>query len=61
VKPSFSEPPRPLRLRRLAVLRILVRPRAAALLLAALAEQADLNRCAVGVTLRACARWHVPR
>ena len=58
---SFLAPPRPVRLRRLAVLRIMLRPRAAALLLDELAGRADLNRVAVGVVLRACAAAHVER
>lgn len=58
---SFLDPRRPLRLRRFAVLRVMLRPRAAARLLDGLAGQADLNRVAVGVVLRACAEAHVPR
>lgn len=51
-------PPRPLRLRRFAVLRVMLRPRAAARVLAALAAEAGMNRVAVGVVLRACAEVH---
>lgn len=58
---SFLDPPRPLRLRRFAVLRIMLRPRAAALLLAGLAYQADINRVAVGVSIRAHVRGCIPR
>lgn len=58
---SFLDAPRPLRPRRLAVLRVLCRPLAAARLLADLAYLADMNRYAVGVALRACAEVHVPR
>ena len=58
---SALGPPRPVRLRRFAVLRIMLRPRAAALLLALLAAEADTGRVAVGVVLRACAVHHVPR
>lgn len=49
---------RPVRLRRAAVLRVLLRPRAAARLLGALAAEADMNRVAVGVVIRACAAVH---
>jgi hypothetical protein len=55
---SFLDPPRPLRLRRLAVLRVMLRPRAAARALAVLADDAEMNRRAVGTALRACAVWH---
>ncbi len=58
---SFLEAPRPLRLRRGGALRVLLRPRAAARLLEALAAEADVKRCAVGVALRACAYAHVER
>jgi hypothetical protein len=55
---SFLDPPRPLRLRRLAVLRVLARPRRAARLLQALAAEADLNRLAAGRAIRVCAVFH---
>ena len=58
---SVLEPPRLLRLRRFAVLRILIRPRATARLLGALAAEADMRRYAAGVVIKACAAWHVPR
>jgi hypothetical protein len=57
----FLAPRRPLRPRRFAVLRIMLRPRAAARLLALLAVEADTNRVAAGAVLRACAYAHVPR
>lgn len=57
----ITGPPRPLRLRRAAVLRVMLRPRAAARLLEALAAEADMCRAAVGVVIRACALTHVPR
>ncbi len=53
---SFLDAPRPLRLRRGGTLRVLLRPRRAVQLLDGLAAAADLNRVAVGVVLRACAR-----
>ena len=58
---SFLEPPRRRQLRRLAVLRVMLRPRAATRLLAELAGQADVHRVAVGVVIKACAATHVPR
>jgi hypothetical protein len=58
---TFLEPPRPLRLRRAAVLRVMLRPRAAARALALLAEEADTNHRAAGAVLRACAATHQPR
>jgi hypothetical protein len=54
-------PRRPLRARRGITFRVLLRPRLAARLLAALADDADVNRVAVGVVLRACACAHVSR
>jgi hypothetical protein len=57
----FTAPRKPLRLRRLAVVRVMLRPRAAARLLGALADEADVRRYAIGVILTACAEWHVPR
>jgi len=59
--PFLAAPRRPLRPRRFAVLRIMLRPRAAARLLGQLAAQADVNRVAAGVVIRACALHHVPR
>ena len=50
--------PRPLRLRRFAVLRIMLRPCATARLLGALAAEADTGRVAIGTILRACAIAH---
>ena len=58
---SFLDPPQPVRLRRFAVLRVMLRPRAAALLLEDLAYHADINRVAVGVVLKSCAVAHVER
>lgn len=57
----FTAPRRRLRLRRLAAVRVMLRPRATARLLGVLADQADMNRAAVGAVLRACAHAHVPR
>ena len=53
-------PPRPrrLRLRRLAVLRVLTRPRAAARLLEALADEATVQDLAVHAVINACAQVH---
>jgi len=58
---STLAPPRPLRLRRGGALRILLRPFAAARLLDALAAEADMNRYAAGVVIKACVTAHVPR
>ena len=58
---SILEPPRPVRLRRFAVLRIMLRPRATARLLGALAAETDMRRYAAGVVIKACAMWHEPR
>jgi hypothetical protein len=58
---GYLEPPGPLQLRRLAVLRVLAHPIAAARLLGALADESDLRRHAAGVLIRACAEWHEPR
>ncbi len=58
---GLLEPPAPMRLRRAAVLRVMLRPRAAAQLLDGLAAEADLYRVATGVVLRACAETHEPR
>jgi hypothetical protein len=55
---SFLDPPQPLRLRRGAILRVMLRPRRAARLLEGLAAQAEVNRAAVGVVIKACARVH---
>lgn len=54
----IGDAPRPLRLRRLALLWILLRPRAASRLLEDLAAEADMYRVAVGVVLAACALCH---
>jgi len=54
----IGDPPRPLRLRRGAALRIMLRPRAAARLLQDLADGADTYRLAVGVVVEACALFH---
>jgi hypothetical protein len=59
--PSFLAPPRPLRLRRLAVLRVLAHPLAAARALDHLADESDQYRRAVGSVIRACASTHQPR
>jgi hypothetical protein len=58
---NFLDPPRRLQLRRLAVLRILAHPFAAARLLGALAEEAEMSRRSVGAVIRACTVAHVPR
>lgn len=58
---SFLDPPRPRRPRRFAVLRVMLRPRAAALLLDALAGQADINRLAAGAVIRAHVAACVPQ
>ena len=58
---SFPDPPRPLRLRRGGALRLMLRPRAAARLLEDLAAEADMNRYAAGVVIKACVIAHVPR
>jgi hypothetical protein len=55
---SLLDAPRPLRLRRGGAIRVLLRPRAAAQLLAELAGQADVNRAAAGVAIKACAQVH---
>jgi hypothetical protein len=57
-RPLAAYDPRPLRLRRGAALRVLLRPRAAARLLEQLAAEADVNHVAIGVLLRACAQVH---
>jgi len=58
---SYLDPPRPLRLRRAAALRVLMRPRRTARLLEDLAAGADVNRLATGAVLRACIQAHMPR
>jgi hypothetical protein len=58
---ELGAPPRPLRLRRLALLRVILRPRAACLLLEGLAYHADINRLAALGVIHACALHHVPR
>jgi hypothetical protein len=55
---TFLGPPRPLRLRRLAILRVMLQPRAAARALALLADDAEMNRRAAGAVIRACAATH---
>lgn len=55
---SALAPPMPLRLRRLGVLRVMLRPRAAARLLEGLAAEADMRRYAAGVVIKACAVVH---
>ena len=55
---STLAPPRPLRLRRGGALRLMLRPRAAARLLEGLAAEAEMNRYAAGVVIRACAAVH---
>ena len=58
---SVLDPPQSLQLRRLAVLRILLRPRAAARVLGRLAYEAEMHRRSVGVVIQACVHAHVPR
>jgi hypothetical protein len=48
----------PYRLRRLAVLRVLIRPRAAARLLQDLADDAATYRLGCDVVIKACAQVH---
>jgi hypothetical protein len=49
---------RPLRLRRGAAIRVMLRPRRAARLLEDLAADADMKRYALGVVVRTCAQVH---
>jgi hypothetical protein len=59
IRPASSlDEPQPLRLRRAAVLRVMLHPAAAARALDGLAAESDLRRLAVGCVLRACARTH---
>jgi hypothetical protein len=58
---STLDPPRPLRPRRGAALRVMIRPRTTVRLLWHLAAEADMYRYAVGVVLRACACTHILR
>jgi hypothetical protein len=62
VRPAkIGDGPRPLRLRRGAVLRVMLRPCVTARLLETLAADADMYRCAVGAVIVACALFHLPR
>ena len=58
---GFLRPRYRLRLRRMAVLRVLAHPVAAARLLDVLADEADVGRYGIGVIIKACAEHHVPR
>jgi hypothetical protein len=58
--PAYWQRP-PVRLRRLPVLRVMLRPRAAARLLQALADDDAAYRLGAHVLIQACAMWHEPR